>query len=122
MHGFTFDDLKRWPPALECEPLVDQVPQPGDLKLDRMRALLQYTHRLAGALLVAAGAYLVYYGIYAADPSNDSTSNPIGVVEGWSSSTSAWLENGGGNQRFDGELEPALRPSSGNRVRTDEPG
>ena len=58
-----------------------------------MRSLVRFADRAAAALLVLVGGYLVYYGIYAANPSNNSASNPIGVVEGWSSNASSWFES-----------------------------
>ena len=66
-----------------------------DSMVRRMRSLLRYTDRAAGALLVLVGIYLVYYGIYAANTSNSASSNPIGVMEDWSAQASAWLQNGG---------------------------
>ena len=60
----------------------------------RMRSLLQYVDRAAGTLLLLVGAYLVYYGIHSIG-SDDSTNNPIGVMQDWSSRVSTWLENGG---------------------------
>jgi cytochrome c-type biogenesis protein len=66
-----------------------------DSMVRRMRSLLRYTDRAAGALLVLVGVYLVYYGIYAANTSNSASSNPIGVMEDWSAQASAWLQNGG---------------------------
>ena len=57
-----------------------------------MRAVLQYVDRIAGALLVLVGAYLVNYGIYAVR--TDDTSSPgVSFVESWSTSLSAWLES-----------------------------
>jgi len=66
-----------------------------DSMVHRMLSMLQYADRVAGALLVLVGAYLVYYGIYAADRSNTASSNPIGLMEDWSSRASSWLESGG---------------------------
>ena len=60
----------------------------------RMRSLLQYVDRAAGTLLVLVGVYLVYYGVHSAG-SDNSSSNPVGVMEDWSSRASTWLENGG---------------------------
>ena len=65
-----------------------------DGMVHRMRSLLQYVDRIAGVLLVLVGAYLVYYGIYSVG-NDDSTNNPVGVIEDWSSRTSSWLEGGG---------------------------
>jgi cytochrome c-type biogenesis protein len=60
----------------------------------RMRALLQYVDRIAGVLLTLVGAYLVYYGVYSIS-TDDSTDNPVGVIEDWSSRTSSWMQDGG---------------------------
>jgi cytochrome c biogenesis protein CcdA len=60
----------------------------------RMRAVLQYVDRIAGVLLVVVGAYLVYYGIYALD-TNNASSTGVAVIDDWSSRASAWLQNGG---------------------------
>lgn len=60
----------------------------------RVRSLLQYVDRAAGMLLVLVGAYLVYYGIHSIS-SDDSTTNPVGVINDWSSRATTWLENGG---------------------------
>jgi cytochrome c biogenesis protein CcdA len=61
----------------------------------RLRSALQYTDRAAGALLVLVGMYLVYYGIHAARSLSDAQSNPIGIMEDWSTRASSWLEDGG---------------------------
>jgi cytochrome c-type biogenesis protein len=61
----------------------------------RLRSLLQYTDRIAGGLLVLVGIYLVYYGIHAAGSLDASRSNPIGVIEEWSSWATRKLEDGG---------------------------
>jgi len=45
--------------------------------------------------MVLVGVYLVYYGFYAVDRSNAASSNPIGVMEDWSSRASSLLESGG---------------------------
>jgi threonine/homoserine/homoserine lactone efflux protein len=60
----------------------------------RLRAALQYVDRIAGVLLVLVGAYLVWYGVWARDPINASTS-PVGAVEEWSADLANWLGNGG---------------------------
>lgn len=66
-----------------------------DSMIRRMRSLLQYVDRAAGALLVAVGTYLIYYGITAERSATSASSNPIGPVEDWSSRASSWLESGG---------------------------
>jgi cytochrome c biogenesis protein CcdA len=60
----------------------------------RLRSLLQYVDRVAGMLLTLVGAYLVYYGVYSIG-SDDSTNNPVGVIEDWSARSSSWLQRGG---------------------------
>ena len=60
----------------------------------RMRAALQYVDRVAALLLVIVGAYLVYYGIYALDTDNASSTG-VSVIDDWSSRASAWLQDGG---------------------------
>ncbi len=61
----------------------------------RLRQALRYADRMAGALLVVVGAYLLYYGVYAMDPANSPAVSPVGVVGGWSSSAATWLAQGG---------------------------
>lgn len=61
----------------------------------RLRAITRYVDRASGALLVLVGGYLVWYGIYATDPANGTSSTPLGWVERWSSDASAWLSEGG---------------------------
>ena len=59
-----------------------------------MRSLVRYADRAAAALLVIVGAYLVYYGVYALDSGNRSSTG-VGAIDDWSSRASAWLEHGG---------------------------
>lgn len=61
-----------------------------DSMVRRMRALLQHVDRIAGGLLVLVGAYLVYYGIYALD-TEDTTSTGVRIIDDWSSQVSTWL-------------------------------
>ena len=65
-----------------------------DGMVHRMRSLLQYVDRIAGVLLTLVGIYLVYYGVYSIS-TDDSTNNPVGVIEDWSARASSWLQNGG---------------------------
>jgi cytochrome c-type biogenesis protein len=58
----------------------------------RMRALVQYVDRVAGMLLLLVGAYLVYYGAYAIG-TDDSTDNPVGLIEDWSARTQTWVND-----------------------------
>lgn len=65
----------------------------------RLRSALRYADRAAGVLLVLVGAYLVFYGVYAMDPVN-STSSPVGVVGNLSSAATTWLSQGGAGLGF----------------------
>jgi cytochrome c biogenesis protein CcdA len=65
-----------------------------DSMVRRMRAVLQYVDRIAAGLLVLVGAYLVYYGIYALDTDNASSTG-VTLIDDWSSRFSAWLQDGG---------------------------
>lgn len=59
-----------------------------------IRSVLPYVDRIAGALLVVVGAYLVLYGVEAIRD-DDAASSPVAAVERWSSDAAAWLEEGG---------------------------
>jgi cytochrome c biogenesis protein CcdA len=61
----------------------------------RVRELARFVDRASGILLVAVGIYLVWYGVYATDPTNGTSATPLGWVERWSSDTTAWLSDGG---------------------------
>jgi cytochrome c-type biogenesis protein len=61
----------------------------------KVRELARFVDRVSGVLLVAVGAYLVWYGIYATDPANGTSSTPLGWVERWSSDVTVWLQDGG---------------------------
>jgi len=61
----------------------------------RLRELARFVDRASGALLVAVGAYLIWYGVYATDPANGTASTPFGWVEQWSSDATTWLSDGG---------------------------
>jgi cytochrome c-type biogenesis protein len=61
----------------------------------RLRELTRYVDRASGVLLVAVGIYLVWYGVYAADPDNGTSSTPLAWVESWSSDVTTWLLDGG---------------------------
>ena len=61
----------------------------------RVRELSRFVDRASGALLVAVGAYLVWYGVYAASPENATSSTPLSWVEQWSTDVSTWLRDGG---------------------------
>ena len=61
----------------------------------RIRDLVRFVDRASGVLLVAVGVYLVWYGIYATDPANGTSSTPLAWVEQWSSDVTTWLSDGG---------------------------
>lgn len=65
-----------------------------DSMVRRMRSVLQYVDRIAGGLLVVVGAYLVYYGIYALD-TDDTSSTGVAIIDDWSAEVSLWLQDGG---------------------------
>jgi cytochrome c biogenesis protein CcdA len=67
-----------------------------DSMVRTMRSLVRYADRAAAALLVIVGAYLVYYGVYALDSGNRSSTG-VGTIDDWSSRASSWLERGGVN-------------------------
>lgn len=61
----------------------------------RLRELARFVDRASGALLVAVGAYLIWYGVYAASPNNSTSTTPLAWVEQWSTDVSTWLRDGG---------------------------
>lgn len=63
----------------------------------RMRQMLRYSDRLAGALLVTAGLYLVYYWVdnLRRNPSAVVGSSPFSPIENFASSVAVWLHDGG---------------------------
>ena len=61
----------------------------------RLRELTRFVDRASGALLVAVGAYLIWYGVYAASPDNSTGTTPLAWVEQWSTDVSTWLRDGG---------------------------
>jgi cytochrome c biogenesis protein CcdA len=61
----------------------------------RLRHALRYVDRFSGLLLVVVGAYLLYYGVYAMDPTNSPAISPIGLVGDWSAAATTWLAGGG---------------------------
>ena len=61
----------------------------------RLRELARFVDRASGALLVAVGAYLIWYGVYAASPDNSTSTTPLAWVEQWSTDVSTWLRDGG---------------------------
>lgn len=63
----------------------------------RLRDLVRFVDAASGVLLVLVGSYLVYYWAYNLSRNRDDAigSSPIGAVEEWSASFSAWLAEGG---------------------------
>ena len=63
--------------------------------LIKLRRALPYFTRIAGAIMVIAGAYLAWYGVYEIrliqQGRQDATRGPVGLVTGWSSDISSWL-------------------------------
>ena len=57
--------------------------------LVKLRRALPYFTRVAGAIMVIAGAYLAWYGVYEIRliqrGEQDATRGPVGLVTGWSS-------------------------------------
>jgi hypothetical protein len=61
-----------------------------------LRSTLRYIDRIAGALLVAVGAYLVYYGVVVLR--EDAVgSSPIGFVDNLSADLTGWISDRGTN-------------------------
>jgi cytochrome c biogenesis protein CcdA len=65
--------------------------------LARLRRALPYFTRVAGGIMVIAGAYLAWYGVYEIRliqrGEQDATRGPVGLVTGWSSDISNWLSD-----------------------------
>lgn len=63
--------------------------------LTKLRRAMPYFTRIAGAIMVIAGAYLAWYGVYEIrliqQGRQDATRGPVGLVTGWSSDISSWL-------------------------------
>ncbi|WP_426574748.1 cytochrome c biogenesis CcdA family protein [Aquihabitans sp. McL0605] len=63
--------------------------------LIRLRRALPFFTRIAGAIMVIAGAYLAWYGVYEIRliqrGEQDATRGPVGLVTNWSSDVSSWL-------------------------------
>jgi cytochrome c biogenesis protein CcdA len=61
----------------------------------KLRRALPYFTRVAGGIMVIAGAYLAWYGVYEIrliqQGKQDATRGPVGLVTGWSSDISNWL-------------------------------
>jgi cytochrome c biogenesis protein CcdA len=63
----------------------------------RLRSLLPVINRISGALLVVAGAYFTWYGIYELRIRDDPTAEggPVDLVTGWSGDVSTWIQDVG---------------------------
>jgi cytochrome c-type biogenesis protein len=62
-----------------------------------LRSSLPLINRISGALLVVAGAYFTWYGIYELRIRDDplTEDGPVGTVTGWSSDISNWVQDVG---------------------------
>lgn len=62
-----------------------------------LRSALPYINRVAGILLVVAGAYMAYYGWYELQVLSTGTDpgGPAGTVFAWNGSVSAWINRTG---------------------------
>ena len=63
--------------------------------LHRLRTLSRHVDRVAGALLVVAGGYIVYYWAFnlGTDPGETSGAGPARFVESLSADATTWVEN-----------------------------
>jgi cytochrome c-type biogenesis protein len=63
----------------------------------RLRSALPVISRVAGALLVVAGAYFTWYGIYELRIRDDPTAapGPVDTVTAWSADISQWVDDVG---------------------------
>lgn len=63
--------------------------------LVKLRSAMPYFTRVAGAIMVIAGAYLAWFGVYEIrliqQGRQDATRGPVGLVTSWSSDISNWL-------------------------------
>jgi hypothetical protein len=59
-----------------------------------LRSALRYVDRASGVLLVLVGAYLVWYGVFAAGGSSTAIT-PFAWVERSSTDSSTWLRDAG---------------------------
>ena len=64
----------------------------------RLRGAMRHVDRVSGALLVVAGAYLVYYWAYELAADDDATAGrgPIDTVYDWSADAANWVDDVGG--------------------------
>jgi cytochrome c-type biogenesis protein len=63
----------------------------------RLRSVLPVINRVAGGLLVVAGAYFTWYGIYELRIRHDpaTAAGPVDTVTGWSTDISGWIQDVG---------------------------
>jgi hypothetical protein len=63
----------------------------------RLRSALPVISRVSGALLVVAGAYFTWYGIYELRVRDDPTAapGPVDTVTEWSADISQWIDDVG---------------------------
>ena len=96
-----------------------------------LRSSLPLINRISGALLVVAGAYFTWYGIYELRIRDDplTEDGPVGTVTGWSSDISNWVQDVGAERLglllgivvCIALLYVLLRPASDTSEPTDEP-
>ncbi len=64
--------------------------------LVKLRRALPYVTRVSGVIMVVMGLYLAWYGVYEVrlviNGDQDATEGPVGLVTGWSSDVSTWLD------------------------------
>ena len=60
----------------------------------RLRSALPLVNRVSGGLLVVAGAYFTWYGVYELRIRDDplAEDGPVGTVTAWSSDLSSWIQ------------------------------
>jgi cytochrome c biogenesis protein CcdA len=65
--------------------------------IGHMRKVLPYVGRIAGVLLIIAGAYMVWYGWWEEQvlAGDDAPEGPVSLVTGWSDDVSAWIQDFG---------------------------
>ncbi len=61
--------------------------------VSRLRAATRLVNRASGALLVLAGAYLVYYWAWNLDAEPGDTTGPVRALDNISTSASQWVQN-----------------------------
>jgi cytochrome c biogenesis protein CcdA len=61
----------------------------------RMRSVLPVINRVAGGLLIVAGAYFAWYGIYELRIRDDprAEAGPVDAVTGWSADITGWVQD-----------------------------